>query len=570
MTLKDYENKVFIADSRDMRELPNESVGLVVTSPPYFNIKDYSKDGKQEKAHSKSHLGQLGDIANFNNFVGELTKVWQECFRVLKPNGKLIINAPLVPMLKADLNTHQNRHIFDLNSEIQNQILAEIAGLYLVDTYVWNRTNPSKSLMFGSYPYPSNFYAQNTIEFVTVYVKEGKALQPPKDIKEQSRLSKDEWVEFTKQVWNIPIPGKGDLAFGTHSALMPEQLAERCIRLYSFANEIVLDPFAGSGTTLRVAKRLNRKFVGYELVKSYSDIIELKVGPGICREVVRPSAKKTAARSIVRPIPEQLLDKVHRIEHLKLIDKLPDDSVDLICVDPPYNLGKGSWDTFTSDEQFLTFTEKWIRASEQKLRPGGSFYIFNTPRNSAHILMMLESLEYEIKNWITWNKKDGFSSTKKKFLPEQETILFAAKPGPNQVFNADAIRIPYESTQRIAAARSKGILKNGKRWFPNEDGRLCSDVWNIPSERHGTKVKGKLQRPPHPTMKPLALMDRIILASSRPGDVVLDFFAGSGSTLVSAKMLGRRFIGGDTSPEYVALAKSRLKEVKGVDKPETI
>ena len=119
--------------------------------------------------------------------------------------------------------------------------------------------------MFGSYPYPSNFYAQNTTEFIAVYVKDGKPIQVSKEIKEASAITQSEWLQFTKQIWDIPIPNKSDLAFGIHSAIMPEEIARRCIKLFSFVDGVVLDPFAGSGTTLKVAKELKRKFVGYEL-----------------------------------------------------------------------------------------------------------------------------------------------------------------------------------------------------------------------------------------------------------------------------------------------------------------
>lgn len=101
-----------------------------------------------------------------------MLEVWKESERILKPNGKLCINVPLLPMLKKDYNSHYNRHIFDLQSAIQNSILRN-TNLFLMDLYIWNRTNSSKSLMFGSYPYPRNFYAQNTTEFITVYVKDG-------------------------------------------------------------------------------------------------------------------------------------------------------------------------------------------------------------------------------------------------------------------------------------------------------------------------------------------------------------------------------------------------------------
>lgn len=272
-----YLNKVYFSDARKMEELPDNTVHLIVTSPPYFNVKDYSLDGHQENTRGEKEKGQIGDIPNYKVYIDEMLSIWKECKRVLKPNGKLIINTPLMPMLKKKLNTHYNRHIFDINSDIQNSIVNN-TGLYLMDIYIWNRTNPSKRLMFGSYPYPRNFYAQNTIEFVTVYVKDGAPMNElPPEIKEKSKLSQKEWIEFTKQIWNIPIPGKGDLAFGEHSAIMPEEIVRRCVRLFTYVDDVVLDPFAGSGTTLKVAQELGRNFVGYEISKTYEKIIKLKL-----------------------------------------------------------------------------------------------------------------------------------------------------------------------------------------------------------------------------------------------------------------------------------------------------
>ena len=272
-----YVNKVFFKDARKMSEIPDNSIHLIVTSPPYFNIKDYSKDGYQKNQISDKKKEQIGDIQDYKKYIDELLLVWKECERVLKPNGKLIINVPLMPMLKKDFNTHYNRHIFDINADIEHSILNN-TNLFLYDIYIWNRTNPSKSLMFGSYPYPRNFYAQNTSEFITVYVKDGKPdNNVPEEVKEKSKLSEKEWVEYTKQIWNIPIPGKDDIAFGKHSAIMPEEIVRRCIKLFTFVGDIVLDPFAGSGTTLKVAKELERNFVGYEIMEIYKPIIEKKL-----------------------------------------------------------------------------------------------------------------------------------------------------------------------------------------------------------------------------------------------------------------------------------------------------
>lgn len=275
--MSDWMNNVFYKDSRQMSEIPDGKVDLIITSPPYFNIKDYSLDGYQKNQKTTKHHKQIGDIPEYTEYINELLIIWKECFRVLKPNGKLVINVPLMPMLKKQIRTHYNRHIFDLNSDIQYSLIHG-TEFYLYDTYLWNRTNPSKKLMFGSYPYPRNFYAQNTTEYVTVYVKDGKPqskMDP--DIKGKSKLTQKEWVEYTKQIWNIPVPNKSDLAFGEHPAIMPEEIVRRCVKLFSFFSDVVLDPFAGSGTTLKVAKEMGRNYVGYEVMGSYKAIIEKKI-----------------------------------------------------------------------------------------------------------------------------------------------------------------------------------------------------------------------------------------------------------------------------------------------------
>ena len=270
-------DQVFYRSATHMHEVDDDTVQLIITSPPYFNIKDYAKNGYQNQAHSRKMAEDLGGMDDYAEYLTELARVWRECARVLKPNGKLCINVPLMPMPKRQYQTHYNRHIFDLQSGIQNSVLGN-TELFLLDLYVWNRTNSSKNLMFGSYPYPHNFYAQNTAEFITVYVKDGAPQNAHSARqKEASRLTQREWVEWTKQIWDIPAPGKDDAGYGVHPALMPEEIAYRCIRLYSFVGDLVLDPFAGSGTSLKVAKENDRHYVGYELYQSYKTLIEKKL-----------------------------------------------------------------------------------------------------------------------------------------------------------------------------------------------------------------------------------------------------------------------------------------------------
>lgn len=271
-------NKVYFKDARDMSEVDDSSVTLIATSPPYYNVKDYSMDGNQQEHLSEERVkGQIGDINDYDQYLEAMVPVWKECERVLEPNGKLCVNSPLMPVLKSQMNTHHTRDIFDINAGIQWHILHE-TGLFLYDVFIWNRSNPQKGLMFGSYPYPPNFYAQNTVEFITVYVKDGKPRRRTADIKEQSQLTEEQWVEYTKQVWDIPIPGKNDLAYGDHPAIMPEEIVRRLIRLFSFVDDVVLDPFLGSGTTAKVAQEERRKYIGYEIMESYRSVVERKLG----------------------------------------------------------------------------------------------------------------------------------------------------------------------------------------------------------------------------------------------------------------------------------------------------
>ena len=252
-------------------------------------------------------------------------------------------------------------------------------------------------------------------------------------------------------------------------------------------------------------------------------------------------------------------NRVYQCDVIDFLKALDDESIDLAIIDPPYNMGKGDWDKF-SDEDYFKFTDEWLTAVVPKLKPTASLYVFNTAYNSAIILQKLISLGMQFRNWITWYKKDGFSATKKKYVNTQETILFLSK-SDEYTFNFDDIRQPYDSVDRMKHAAQKGILKNGKRWFPNEKGKLCNDVWEITSQRHKVKVNGKVQALQHPTIKPYEMIERMIKASSNPDDTVLDLFSGSGMTSIVAQALGRNYIGCENNSEYIELIEKEGIEI---------
>ncbi len=207
----------------------------------------------------------------------------------------------------------------------------------------------------------------------------------------------------------------------------------------------------------------------------------------------------------------------------------------------------------------MTWMKQWLLKTKDKLKLGGSIYIFNNSRNSGLLISYLENMGLKFQNSIIWYKKDGFSPSKKKYVNNQETILFFTK-GNNHKFNYNEIRTEYLSEKRIEAAKKNGILKDGKRWFPNENGKMCSDVWEFSSDRHVNKKLGKIKKHIHPTVKPEALIERIIKASSDEGDLVLDLFSGSGTTSIVAKKNNRNYIAIEKDKNYTDFIKERLNK----------
>jgi DNA modification methylase len=246
-----------------MRKMPDGSVDLIVTSPPYWTAVEY--------------VGQADAWPSYELYLDDMLSVWKECERVLRPNGKLCINSPIMPIPKAVVEQH-TRHLKNIAFDIEANILAA-TDLQRYSLFIWQKQ--TSKMMFGSYPFPGNIIENNTIEFINVYVKPGK---PPKfdpDVKEASRLTRAEWMDLTQQVWFMyPEDVKRE---GNHPAPFPEKLPARLMKLYTFSafgefpGEVVLDPFAGTGTTCAVAKRMGRQFIGIDIAQEYLDIASDRV-----------------------------------------------------------------------------------------------------------------------------------------------------------------------------------------------------------------------------------------------------------------------------------------------------
>jgi DNA modification methylase len=240
-----------------LADLPASSIACVITSPPYWQ----SSDGS-------SHA--------YKAYLDGLQAVWLQCARVLRPNGKLCINAPIMPIPKAVIEQH-TRHPKNIAFDIEHRILAE-TDLERYSLFVWQKQ--TSKMMFGSRPYPGNPIENNTIEFINVFVKLGKPLKFPPHVKAANKIGDAEWRDYIQQVWFM-YPA--DVARVGHPNPFPPKLPGRLIRMYTmgaadgFDGEIVLDPFCGSGTTCTVAKQLGRRFIGIEINERHAEIARRNV-----------------------------------------------------------------------------------------------------------------------------------------------------------------------------------------------------------------------------------------------------------------------------------------------------
>ncbi len=251
--------KLILGDSRKMVEILDETIALVVTSPPYWNIKDYGI------------TGQIGYGQTLHEYLKDLYRVWKECYRVLLPGRRLCVN---IGDQFARSIIYGRYKVIPLHVEIVSQ--CEDIGFDYMGSIVWQKKTTMNTTggatVMGSYPYPPNGIIEIDYEFVLIFKKPGNKNSVSKEIKNESKLSKEEWKNYFKGHWNFG----GTKQIG-HEAMFPDELPLRLIKMFTFVGETVLDPFAGSGTTLKVAQQLKRNAIGYEINDKFLKIIEEKI-----------------------------------------------------------------------------------------------------------------------------------------------------------------------------------------------------------------------------------------------------------------------------------------------------
>jgi len=254
-------HKIIIGDAQNMNFIVDESAHLIVTSPPYWQIKDY---GIRE---------QIGYNDNYETYIKKLNNVWKECYRVLHKGCRLCINIG-DQFLRA---IHYGRYrIIPIREDIIRYCCKDL-GMDYMGAIIWQKrttcnTTGGASVM-GSYPFPRNGIVSIDYEFILIFKKLGVAPKFEKGIKEISKLTEKEWAEYFQGHWKF-AGAKQD----SHIAMFPEELPKRLIKMFTFVGDTVLDPFSGSGTTILAAKNLNRNSIGVEINPNYLPIIKNKIG----------------------------------------------------------------------------------------------------------------------------------------------------------------------------------------------------------------------------------------------------------------------------------------------------
>ncbi|NUL81223.1 MAG: site-specific DNA-methyltransferase [Armatimonadetes bacterium] len=242
-----------------MTEVPDESVHLVVTSPPYWQLKDYG------------HEDQIGFDDTYEDYVNNLNLVWDECRRVLHPGCRLCVN---IGDQFARSVYYGRYKVIPIRTEIIK--FCESIGFDFMGSIVWRKVTTTNTtggaVIMGSYPYPRNGILKIDYEHILLFKKLGEAPKPTLDQKHASKLADEEWNIYFSGHWNFPGERQD-----RHLAMFPEELPRRLIKMFTFIGETVLDPFLGSGTTSRAAYNLGRNSIGYEVNPEFLPVIRSKI-----------------------------------------------------------------------------------------------------------------------------------------------------------------------------------------------------------------------------------------------------------------------------------------------------
>lgn len=252
-------HKIIIGDSRYMMEVSSESIHLVITSPPYWQLKDYGNGS------------QIGFDDSYEDYINNLNVVWKECHRVLNKGCRLCVN---IGDQFARSVYYGRYKVIPIRTETIK--FCETIGFDYMGAVIWQKVTTCNTTggatIMGSFPFPRNGILKIDYEFILIFKKHGTAPKVSKEIKEKSKMTIEEWNQFFSGHWNISGEKQDK-----HLAMFPEEVPRRLIKMFSFAHDTVLDPFLGSGTTSLAAKKLERNSIGYEINPEFLSLIKEKL-----------------------------------------------------------------------------------------------------------------------------------------------------------------------------------------------------------------------------------------------------------------------------------------------------
>ncbi|MDY0343455.1 MAG: DNA methyltransferase [Lentimicrobium sp.] len=275
--------------------------------------------------------------------------------------------------------------------------------------------------------------------------------------------------------------------------------------------------------------------------------------------------QKSSIRENIEPYFTTHLGQLFNYDAIMLLKQLDGNSVDLIFADPPYNIRKAEWDTFSSQKDYVEWSMAWITEAHRVLKKNGSLFVCGLSEILADIKWAASPLFKGCK-WLIWFYRNK-ANLGNDWGRSHESILHFRK-SKEFIFNIDSVRIPYNEhtlkypkrTQAESSQYSKG-KKHDAVWEPNPLGAKPKDVFEIP-----TISNGAWERYPHLTQKPVELLRKIILSSSNINDLVLDPFGGTGTTFAVAEAYNRRWIGTELESEYCNIIKIRLNDVEHISR----
>ncbi len=249
-------HKLYEGDARKLDFIPDNSIHLVVTSPPYWSLKRYN-----------DHPDQLGHITDYEQFLSEIEQVWQHAYRVLTPGGRLVVVVGDVAVSRRSFGRHL---VFPLHADIQVQ--CRKIGFDNLNPIIWHKISNAKfeienGSSFLGKPYEPNAIIKNDIEYILMQRKPGGYRSPTLEQRELSKISKEDFKKWFRQIWTV-----SGASTRNHPAPFPLEVAERLVRMFSFVGDTVLDPFSGTGTTILASAKHGRNGIGIEIDPVYAEL----------------------------------------------------------------------------------------------------------------------------------------------------------------------------------------------------------------------------------------------------------------------------------------------------------